>query len=146
MTPYIHKVQYYETDQMKITHHSNYIRWMEEARVDYMEKIGWSYDRLEKEGMLSPVLSVNCKYKESTVFTDEIQIKVSIQECGPVRMTLAYEMTNIKNGHLVCMGTSEHCFLNPEGKPILLKKEYPAFYQALQNLISKNETCAARRT
>ena len=36
-TPYRHKAQYYETDTMKIVHHSNYIRWMEEARVD---KIG----------------------------------------------------------------------------------------------------------
>ena len=36
MTPYCHKVQYYETDRMGVTHHSNYIRWMEEARVDLL--------------------------------------------------------------------------------------------------------------
>ena len=35
---YIHTVQYYETDKMGITHHSNYIRWMEEARVDFCLK------------------------------------------------------------------------------------------------------------
>ena len=40
MTPYRHKVQYYETDRMGVTHHSNYIRWMEEARVDLLEQIG----------------------------------------------------------------------------------------------------------
>ncbi len=39
MEKYIHKVQYYETDKMGITHHSNYIRWMEEARVDFFEKV-----------------------------------------------------------------------------------------------------------
>ena len=38
-----HKVQYYETDQMKVVHHSNYIRWFEEARVELMEKIAWPY-------------------------------------------------------------------------------------------------------
>lgn len=42
--PYQHKVQYYETDQMGIVHHSNYIRWFEEARTDYMEKMGMGYD------------------------------------------------------------------------------------------------------
>ena len=36
---YQHKVQYYETDQMGIVHHSNYIRWFEEARTDYMERL-----------------------------------------------------------------------------------------------------------
>ena len=50
MKKYIHKVNYYETDKMGITHHSNYIRWMEEARIDFLEQIGFSYDKLEKEG------------------------------------------------------------------------------------------------
>ena len=40
---YKHKVNYYETDKMGITHHSNYIRWMEEARIDYLEKLGYGY-------------------------------------------------------------------------------------------------------
>ena len=52
---YTHKVQYYETDKMGITHHSNYIRWMEEARIDFLEKSGFSYDKLEKDGIISPV-------------------------------------------------------------------------------------------
>lgn len=41
MQKYRHIVQYYETDKMGITHHSNYIRWMEEARIDFLRQIGW---------------------------------------------------------------------------------------------------------
>lgn len=33
MEKYCHSVKYYETDRMGFTHHSNYVRWMEEARV-----------------------------------------------------------------------------------------------------------------
>ena len=47
MKPYIHTVQYYETDCMGITHHSNYIRWMEEARVDFLTQVGWPLKTLE---------------------------------------------------------------------------------------------------
>ena len=47
MEPYLHHVQYYETDRMGITHHSNYIRWMEEARVAFLEELGWGYEKLE---------------------------------------------------------------------------------------------------
>ena len=43
MVPYDHKVQYYETDGMGIVHHSNYIRWFEEARVDLLEQLGFGY-------------------------------------------------------------------------------------------------------
>ena len=42
MEPYQHTVQYYETDKMGIVHHSNYIRWMEEARVAYLAQLGWN--------------------------------------------------------------------------------------------------------
>ena len=66
MTPYRHKVQYYETDRMGVTHHSNYIRWMEEARVDLLEQIGWGYDRMESLGIQSPVTGVGCVYKAPT--------------------------------------------------------------------------------
>lgn len=55
MEPYLHKVQYYETDKMGIAHHSNYIRWMEEARVDFLEKIGWGFDPVWKRRALFPL-------------------------------------------------------------------------------------------
>ena len=54
---YQHKIQYYETDKMGITHHSNYIRWMEEARIDFLEQLGFGFDKLEQSGIVSPVLS-----------------------------------------------------------------------------------------
>ena len=55
MKDYIRKVQYYETDRMGIVHHSNYIRWFEEARIFYMEKMGYSYSEMEKTGIMIPV-------------------------------------------------------------------------------------------
>ena len=52
MESYKHKVNYYETDKMGITHHSNYIRFMEEARVYFLEQIGWGYDKFEEKGII----------------------------------------------------------------------------------------------
>ena len=60
---YIHRVQYYETDAQRVTHHSNYIRIMEEARVDMMEQMGFGYDKMEELEIISPVISVSCEYK-----------------------------------------------------------------------------------
>ena len=59
MHSYIRKVKYYETDKMGITHHSNYIRWMEEARMDFIKSLGYGMKRLESEGVMSPVVSLN---------------------------------------------------------------------------------------
>lgn len=134
MDLYQHRVQYYETDRMGITHHSNYIRWMEEARTDFLDKIGWNYAKLEETGIISPVTAVDCKYKVSTTFEDLITISISVEEFKGVKLKLKYEMKN-QNNALVCEGHSEHCFINKEGKLIRLQKEYPEFYQTMKDLI-----------
>ena len=77
--PYRHKVQYYETDTMKIVHHSNYVRWMEEARVDMLEQMGIGYDVMERSGSLSPVLSVSCEYKSMTRLPETLIAYVRIE-------------------------------------------------------------------
>ena len=133
MEKYIHTVNYYETDKMGITHHSNYIRWMEEARVDFMEKIGWGYEKLEAEGIISPVTSIKCDYKVSTTFPEKIGIEVFVEEFKGVKLKIRYVMTN-EEGKTVCESTSEHCFLDAEGRLIRLNKKYPEFYDVLVKL------------
>ena len=135
---YEHVVQYYETDKMGITHHSNYIRWMEEARIDFLEQIGWNYARLESFGIISPVVSVKCKYKATTTFSDIVYISVSVEEFKGVKLSLRYHMINAED-KIVCEAKSEHCFLNPQGIPIRLKKEFPEFYNTLTELANAQD-------
>ena len=130
MEPYRHTVQYYETDRMGITHHSNYIRWMEEARVDFQRQLGWSYERLEAEGIVSPVTALDCKYKASTTFADVVTVEVSVAELKNATLRIAYRMTK-QDGQTVFEGHSEHCFLNREGKILRLRRDLPGFHAAL---------------
>ncbi len=132
---YKHKVQYYETDKMGITHHSNYIRFMEEARTDFLERSGFGYDRMEREGVISPVVSVSCDYKRSTTYADEIFVDVKLCELSAARIGLRYEM---KCGDdIVCIGRSSHCFLNKAGKIISIRRDMPAFYEKMSEILEK---------
>ena len=87
---YEHKTQYYETDQMGIIHHSNYIRWFEEARVHMMEQMGMGYDMMEAEGIISPVVSIHCEYKSMTRFGETVRIITNLKEYNGIRMTIEY--------------------------------------------------------
>lgn len=136
MYTYIHKVQYYETDKMGITHHSNYIRWMEEARIGFLEQIGYSYAKLEHDGILSPVIGVECQYKHPTTFGDAVEITVRVEEFKGVRLTIGYTMTDRATGGLVLQGKTMHCFTDGKGKPIILKKQFPEFDGVLRKLVS----------
>jgi acyl-CoA thioester hydrolase len=125
IVPYEHHAQYYETDQMGIIHHSNYIRWMEEARMDLMKQIGLSYKEMETMEIISPVLSVSCEYHSMVHFDDVVVITPRIVKYNGIKMELEYRITDKKTGELRTTGKSAHCFLNRSGKPISLKRSYP---------------------
>lgn len=123
--PYEHHAKYYETDQMGIIHHSNYIRWMEEARMDLMEQMGLSYKEMEEMEIISPVLSVSCEYHSMVHFDDVVVIETRMVKYNGVKMEVEYHMTDKKTGELRTTGKSSHCFLNRSGRPISLKRSYP---------------------
>lgn len=134
MDKYIHKVHYYETDKMGITHHSNYIRWMEEARIYFLDSIGLGYSKLEEDGIISPVIGVECEYKMPSTFNDEIEIDVRVKEFKGVKLVIEYIMTNVKTKELILVGITKHCFVNNENKPIILKKDFPLLDKKLREL------------
>ena len=58
-------VRYYETDQMAVVHHSNYIRYFEIARNAMMVEWGFPIERCENEyGVMIPIVSVECRFKQ----------------------------------------------------------------------------------
>lgn len=135
MFSYSHKVQYYETDKMGITHHSNYIRFMEEARNEFLRSIGWGYDAMEQAGMFSPVVSVECNFKKSTTFNDVIKIDLKILEVSQVKLVVGYTMTN--DGSIVCTGKSCHCFVDKNGRPVAIKRASEEFFNTISALIEE---------
>ncbi len=129
---YIHQAQYYETDQMGIIHHSNYIRWMEEARIAYMKELGFDFKDIEESGIVCPVLQVCCDYKAMTYFADRVIIDVKLHFFRGVKYAFSYRMTDEKTGELRAEGSSSHCFLGKDGRPVNIKKASPALYEAMQ--------------
>ncbi len=131
MKKYEHKTQYYETDQMGIIHHSNYIRWFEEARIDMLEQLELGYAEMEASGIMIPVLGVSCEYKKMTRFGETVEISAKLTSFTGLRLTIEYEVLEKQSGELRCVGETRHCFVDQEGKPLNLKKKFPNIYDLL---------------
>ena len=136
-TEYRHKVQYYETDQMGVVHHSNYIRWFEEARTDFLEKSGFSYAWMEEQGIIIPVLSAAAEYKKMVHYGEDVLICPIVTEFNGVKLKLRYEIRNAQTGDLTTTGTSGHCFLDRKYQPLRLKKEFPQVYQMFMDCLEQ---------
>ncbi|MDL2236883.1 acyl-CoA thioesterase [Christensenellaceae bacterium OttesenSCG-928-K19] len=141
LKPYIRKTNYYETDQMGIIHHSNYIRYFEEARVDFMEQLGFGYARTEQEGVEIAVLEVQCRYKTMVRFGDTICIRLSIKELTPAKMVVGYSIEDAKTGELRTTGETLHCFLSggADKKLVRLNRTLPKLYDLLAACVAEEK-------
>ena len=91
------EVRYSETDSMSYTHHSNYLKFYEIGRLSWFKNIGFSYKKLEEEGVGMPVIDLETKYILPIKYDEEITIKTSIKEIPSSRIIFFYEIYNQDN-------------------------------------------------
>lgn len=124
MTEFIRKVNYYETDKMGVTHHSNYVRYMEEARAELFDQMGVSYELMGKAGLLLPVAEVEGKYLHSSTAGDRLRIEVRTLEYTGVRLVFGFKMYGEK-GEPVFTGKVTHGCSNAQGHPVIMRRFSP---------------------
>jgi acyl-CoA thioester hydrolase len=132
--PFLHKVQYYETDQMGVVHHSNYVRWFEEARTDLLDRAGLGYAEMEKRGIVVPVLAVSCEYKSSARYGETVVIIPKIEAYTGLRLKVTYRVVDAATGELRAEGETRHAFLDAGFKPARMKKEFPDIHELMEKL------------
>ena len=109
--------------------------WMEEARIEFMDRMGFPDKRVAAEGVLSPVKSIQVNYLKPCTFGDEVDITVGVKEFNGVVITMMYDMR--VNGEPVFSGTSEHVFLDREGRFVRMRRVMPEFCRAVEERIEK---------
>ncbi|MCR5543234.1 MAG: acyl-CoA thioesterase [Eubacterium sp.] len=129
---YVRVINYYETDQMHIVHHSNYARYLEEARLHLMDQLGLAYDKMEEMGIIIPVLELHDYYIKSITYGDIIEIVPVIYKLTPVRFSLKYNIFRSGTDELLHKAETSHAFLDSEFKPMNMKKKYPDLYNLFE--------------
>ena len=121
-------VRYGETDQMGVVHHSNYLRYFEVARLEWLSALGVSYTSMEKEGLIMPVIDVKVTYKTPALFDDSLTIYIFLSELPRVKIIFSYEIKNQKD-EIVCNGETTLAFLNAKTrKPVRCPEEFGALF------------------
>ena len=135
LKPYLRRPHFYETDGMNIVWHGNYIAWMEEARTDFMDQIGFPYAKAVDAGIDFALTDVSCRYRSMTRFGETIAIHMAVESLSPAKMQLSYKMVNADTGQLRAEGTSGHFFYDrAKGRPVALKRALPEVYGILKEL------------
>ncbi len=112
------KVRYSETDQMGFVHHSNYAKYLEVSRLEWLENLGISYKWMEENGVMLPVYNLQTTFKKSALFDDTLKIVTTLRATPTVRITFDYEVFN-QDDDLLTIASTELIFINTEtGRPM----------------------------
>ena len=131
---YRRRANYYETDMMGIVHHSNYLRFFEEARIAFMRHLGCDVMQMEREGIIIPNVDAYARYYVPVRFDEEVDVEVCLRQFTGARMEFAYRIINAE-GALAAEGHTTHCFVRSNFKPISLRLTYPEYCRRLSEAL-----------
>ena len=125
ITPYEHHTKYHETDQQGIIHTSNYLNWMEDARMSLMEQMGLSFKQMLDMEITSPTISHSIEYRSAVKFDETVVVETKLLSYDGHEMEIAYRIYDKATGEDRAIGKTLHCFLNNSGAPIPMNHVYP---------------------
>lgn len=128
-------VRYAETDMMGIVHHSRYYPWFEQARTDFVKKIGYTYSELEKMGFMLPLTETQCRYHYGLTYEDEVLITCRIEKLTVARIRFVYEVFKMPEMRKMSEGSTEHGIVDGNMRPINAKKAFPDVWEKLSTLV-----------
>ena len=118
------RVEYHHTDQMGIVHHSNYVKFFEVARTEWLRAVGLTYAEMERRGVMMPIVEVNIKYRQPAYYDELISVTASVDELPMARMNFKYEFRG-EDGREIATGSTTLGFIDkttrrPQRAPIWL--------------------------
>ena len=116
-----HRVAFYETDAMGIVHHANYVRFLEEARVVWLDEHDRPYRDYAAEGLHFATTHVEVDYRKSARFDDWLDVTTWMEWVRGVSLRMAYEIR--RGGELVATAATEHAMVDLQGRPSRIPAE-----------------------
>lgn len=111
------RVRYGDTDQMGFAYYAHYLRWFEIGRAEMLRSLGTSYRAVEEAGTSLPVVEAHCRYLRPARYDDLIAIETGVLKLNRASVRFGYRVVREEGGELLALGMTEHCFLDPGGKP-----------------------------
>lgn len=111
------RVLYADTDQMGVVNHAIALRWFEQARAEWLRRLGYTYREFEDSGLMLPVYEVAVRYHKPALYDQLLALDAQLELPGHVRVVFHYKITHPESGALLISGTTRHAVVGKNGRP-----------------------------
>lgn len=151
------KVRYGETDMMGVVYHANYLLYFEDARLDFLDALNFSYaTRIEGAGYMSPIHDIEIHYRAPLRYGEAGMVRTSIAKNLPMRTVYRQQVYRAED---VVEGESADAAVRPEPqlregatplvdalvtvcvverdtfKPVSLRRTFPDLYAKYEDIV-----------
>jgi acyl-CoA thioester hydrolase len=120
-------VRFNEADPLGIVWHGHYIRYFEDGREAFGKEFGISYLDFHKQGIVVPIVSVQCDYKKPLRYGESIIIHTIYRPVAAAKLIFDYEITQAENNARVATGSTTQVFV--DAKTFDLQLINPPFFE-----------------
>ena len=100
---------------MGIVYYANYFVWFEVARCDLLRSLGYTYAKLEEDGLMLPVISAQCDYLRSAHYDETLDVLTHCEILSPVRIEFSYDISRSADGGQLATGKTMHAAVDLDG-------------------------------
>ena len=119
-------VRFNEADPLGIVWHGHYIRYFEDGREAFGKKYGCSYLDFYKNGLVVPIVKVDCDFKKSLRYGDALIVEATYTPNEAAKIVFHYQLYHAGTHELVAKGSTTQVFLDKDSN--LLQLATPAFF------------------
>ena len=124
------RVRFYDTDEMGVAHHANYLRWFENGRVEFLRALGITLGDMIDDGILFPIVEISAKYFHPAKFDDEIEIETTGAAITRAKWDFSYKVRRVSDGEILVEGYSRNVFTSAAtGRITRLPEKYFSKFQ-----------------
>ena len=127
------RVRYAEVDRMGYVYYGNYAQYYEIGRVEAMRAFGLSYAEMEQQGVMMPVVKMECHYRRPARYDQLITVVTRIASMPRARVDFLYEILD-EQGEMLNYGTTQLVFVNSQTMRPMRSPTY--FTEALRPFFS----------
>ncbi|SDT28220.1 acyl-CoA thioester hydrolase [Paenibacillaceae bacterium GAS479] len=149
------RVRYQETDAMGVVYHANYMTWFEIGRTELIRSAGYSYGRIEEEGLMLPLTDLDSSFKLPARYDDAVAICTRVESYTPMRLAFRYQIRRLQAnseellselntetkaagngeglpGEMLASGGTRHVWVDRSFRPMRLDRRLPELYGLIQ--------------
>jgi acyl-CoA thioester hydrolase len=110
-------VPFFDVDSMNIVWHGHYSKYLELARCNLLDKIGYNYTDMKNSGFMFPIVDMQIKYVQPLVFEQSIKIVATLIE-WECRLKIDYRIVDAKNQQILTKASTTQAAVNAATKQL----------------------------